>query len=159
MRDITIRGVIERGDGGVATSGGRQLIQIADGDFTTGYKIKEFRIFAYPDAETGHDAYGLVSTLPEPKNVVDGGDWDWSDNSQVAWATTSYSGSGATVSEFTLVDPDNILIENFYVWMRFGGGGSAINFYLRLEPVEQTEAMAAINMVKQYSQGGSKRIA
>ena len=66
MRDITIRGVIERGDGGVATSGGRQLIQIADGDFTTGYKIKEFRIFAYPepivrlDNGNGHANHGRV---------------------------------------------------------------------------------------------------
>ena len=151
----TVRGIITRGEGGAPTSGGRQRIQIFDGDFETGYVIEEFRVFGFPNAETGTDIYGLITTNKEPSGVDDGADWDWSQNEQIAWSLTTFSGAGATVSEFNLVDPDHMLIEDFYIWFRFGGGaGESANYYVRMRKVDTSDHIAALAMVRNKAQGG-----
>jgi len=151
----TVRGTIFRGEDGATSSGGRQKVQIFDGDFESGYVIEEFKVFGIPNAETGTDIYSLISTNRNPSGVDDGGDWDWSSNEQIAWASTTWSGAGATVSEFNLVDPDHLLIEDFFVWFRFGGGsGESANYYCRMRKVKTSDWIGALAMVRNKAQGG-----
>jgi len=137
---------------GKVVGNGYIKIQLFDGRFDTGYKVKTLRIFGDPDAEAGTDAYALISTI-EDDSISDGGDWNWEDNNQIAWATTTYSGSGATISEYNLVDPENLIVEDVYLYVRVGGGGTAVNYFITFEKYDISEWRGALQMVSNSSQG------
>ncbi len=137
---------------GTVVGNGYIKLQLFDGQFDTGFRVTEFRVFGDPNAESGADAYGLLSTIVDP-GIADGGDWQWEDNNQIGWAATTYSGAGATVSEYNLVDPDNLIIEDLYVYGRVGGGASAINYFITFEKYDITEWRGALQLVRNSSQG------
>jgi hypothetical protein len=136
--------------GRVADTGYERLM-LFDGRFDTGYRITKFRVFGDPNAETGVEGYGCLSTDIDPE-MTDGGDWNFEANNQIAWATTTYSGSGATVSEWTLVDPDNLVIEDLYIYVREGGGAAGMNYYIEMEKYDITDWQGALTMVRNRSQ-------
>lgn len=141
--DYTCRGTI--------VGNGAEKVILFDGRFDTAYKVVEFRVAGDPNIETGVDGYGLLSTVDD-SGITDGGDWRWENNDQLAWAATTFSGSGATISEYTLVDPDNLVVEDLYVYGRLGGGGAGINYFIRLEKYDITDSLGALAMVKNRSQ-------
>ena len=136
---------------GKVPADGYERLTLFDGRFDTGYRVRSFRVFGDPNAESGAEGYGCLSTDVDPE-MTDGGDWNFEANNQIAWATTTYSGSGATVSEWTLVDPDNMVIEDLYIYVRMGGGGAGLNYYIELEKYDITDWKGALTMVRNRSQ-------
>tara|TARA_Y100001963_G_scaffold80539_1_gene111755 strand:+ start:950 stop:1393 length:444 start_codon:yes stop_codon:yes gene_type:complete len=136
--------------GRVADTGFERLI-LFDGRFDTGYKITKFRVYGDPNAETGVEGYGCLSTTIDPQ-MSDGGDWNFEANNQIAWATTTYSGSGGTVSDWEQVDPDNLVIEDLFIYAREGGGAVGLNYYIEMEKYEITDSQGALAMVRNRSQ-------
>ena len=96
---------------------GYERLTLVDGRVDTGDRVTKVRGFGEPNAETGVAGYGCLSTDEDPI-MHDGGDWNFEANNQIAWATTTYSGAGASVSEWTLVDPENMIVEDLYIYVR-----------------------------------------
>ena len=84
--------------------GDRKRIQLFDGRFDTGYKVKEFKIWAL-DGE----CHATLMTEPEYTGRM----MDADDNSQIAWASSPSSGVGPLNDGIVYLD--NIVVEDLYI--------------------------------------------
>jgi len=138
---ITMRGQVAEGLSGIE-------LNLFDGDYSTGYKILEFYIS--PDNVTGsNEIMAVLSTNP----ATTASTWNWSDVQQVAWASWGIS-SAASGGDFTLVDFDNMIIENIYLSSTSTVSLSNMNYYMTLQKYKISAWDGALNMVTNLSQGG-----
>ena len=137
-------------DGQSLSDGAETKIILDDGDFTTGYRLVEFKVATGDQSHP--DLTARVATEPGLSTDVDGF-WDWSDNRQVAWASTDGSTDIAAVRDFSLVDPDNLIIQDAYVAFRFvSSTGTFANYFMRFEKYDITDSQGALAMVRNRSQ-------
>lgn len=141
MKRRTLRGQVAEG---VV----KRLI-VDDGRLNHGYKVVKF-ICSTDVTQTSPANVAAVLSLDYDTPV----NWDWSDNRQIAWSsTTTYSQSEAG-PPFTLVDLDHVVIMDLYIQGQvFGSGGSDVyNYYIELEPMELTNDQAILSLIKERSQ-------
>lgn len=119
-------------------------IQLFDGRFDTGFKVVEF-IVASNTLTVGRESYGTLSTEYFTNDL-----WDWSDNIQIAWAASQFVNDGGQ-GPFTLVDPDNLVVEDLYIRGLESGDGT-LNYFIRLEKYDITDWQGALSMVRNKSQ-------
>lgn len=137
-------------DSQTLTDGTEQKIILDDGNFKTGYRLVEFRVATGDQSHT--DLTARVATEGGLNMNVDGF-WDWSDNRQVAWASVNGNTDTAVVQEFTLVDPDNLIIQDAFVAFRFVSSTNTFaNYFLRFEKYDISDGQGALAMVRNRSQ-------
>ena len=127
-----------------------ELIRLFDGSFKTAYKVVEFTIFT---RDVNSTALENFSAFLGTTDVMFAGKWTWEAQEQVAWSASSFDGNGSGFSpgSFTQIDPDNIIVEDLYVYMDSNTGGSA-NYFIKLEKYDISEARGALAMVRNNSQ-------
>lgn len=82
--------------------------------------------------------------------------WNWSDNNQIAWASTNGESQAALDAPFSLVDPQHLIIRDLYITGQVAGAGgsSPINYWIELEAIDVSEDRAILQLIKERSQSG-----
>ena len=148
--EYTVRG--KQTENETETSPNGYRIALFDGRFDTGYKVVEFRVWGSNWASsTGPDVIGKLGT--EPNLSPDPGDFMNADDvREIAWAGQS-GGTDTGGAGFNVVDPDNLIIEDLYVYVRGASDTADVNYFVRLEKYDITNWQGALSMVRNKSQG------
>ena len=124
-------------------------LQLFDGKFTTGYRVVDFRIC--PKTPTSQEeVMALLST--EPKSGVPS-TFNFSDNENVAYYLWN-APNQTEHSEWKLILPDNMAIEDLWISCYTTGDESHLNYYIELEEYEFPAWTGAGTLVRNLSQGG-----
>lgn len=144
MKTRTLRGQVVEGDV-------KRLI-VDDGRLNHGYKVTRFVISGDP-SNLGNDAYATLGLDYDTPLV-----WNWGDNRQIGWASTNIAQTSSVNEEFSVIDPDHIVIQDLHIQGQVGAGGgsSVINYLVTLEPVTLTADEAIITLIKERSQDDSR---
>ncbi len=140
--DYTMRGQVPE----TLTGYSEKIGNLFDGRFDTGYRVVEF-VIAGVQGDTGDDYSAKLST-----EATGTRNWNWGDNREIAWASTNVGSSGVREKHFSLVDPDNLCIEELYIDALTPGSGT-MNYFIRLEKYDITDWQGALAMVRNKSQG------
>ena len=144
--EYTVRGTITSSD---TLS---KKIQLFDGRFDTGYRVKSFKIsIASRDVTSSQIAHGMLGTEPGLGPSV----WDWSDNREIAWACVQADANAGTITwsaDDTVIDPDNMIIEDLYFYAYVYAYTIDVNYQIELEKYDITDWQGALTMVRNKSQ-------
>tara|TARA_R110001592_G_scaffold8998_1_gene48328 strand:- start:617 stop:1036 length:420 start_codon:yes stop_codon:yes gene_type:complete len=121
-------------------------IDLFDGKFTTGYRLKEFNVMPR-DITTREMVIGRLMTGDLPHSI----EWNWDNNFEVGW-----SAYGVPLSDrfgvYNRVDEDVVIVEDLFIDMT-GDTGELINYLIVLERLTFPVGIGAMNMVRNMSQG------
>ena len=138
MKRRTLRGQLPSGEL-------RRLI-VDDGNFNRGFKVLEFHIWAtsLTGSRDVQAVLGLDSDMAQS--------FDASDNRQIGWASQQNNiGGQEGLGNFSLVDPDHVVIRDLYI-ANFGPAGNTANYLVVLEPMDLTDDQAILQLIKERSQ-------
>jgi hypothetical protein len=147
----TARGIITEAD---TEAGNPQRITLFDGSFKTAYRVTEFYIWAANyDNNSATDVIGKLS-----KNEIGvtaaASFMRADDDNQIAWAGIAGSSDSINAPEFTLVDPDNLVVEDLFVYARTQSTNTnPINYMVVMEKYEITDWQGALAMARDRAQG------
>lgn len=149
----TARGIVTEAK---TEAGLPQLVQLFDGKFSTGYRVVDFKVWsASYDSSNNADCIGKLSKNPD--GVTAAADFFRADDdNQVAWATSGGGADSAALETLgqAIIDPDNLIIEDLYVYVRNAGGNTIkINYLITMEKYDITEARGALTMARDRAQG------
>ena len=132
---------------------GAHRITLFDGRFNTGYRITDFRIWSSGfGSSSAPDCVGKCATEPGLSTGTDTF-MNAGDNREIAWAASAGStDAGLGFAEEGVIDPDNMIIEDLYVYVR-SAGTSDVNYYISMEKYDITDWQGALAMVRNKSQG------
>ena len=136
----------------IAEAGVSKRILLDDGQFDTGYRLMEFRVWPQDCSDFNEEmTYARVTT--QDLTIVAATFWNAGDNRQIAWAAGQLDNS-PDVQNWALVDPDNLIIQDCYV-QALSASEENGNYFLRFEKYDITEWRGALSMVRNRSQGSS----
>ncbi len=127
-------------------------LQLWDGRFDTGYRVTGFEVaFSYRDSSTTYVASAKLMTEPATQNRY----WNWGKNSEIAWASCAWDANGiSTQTPATVIDPDNMIIEDLYIGaVVYDGEAINVNYIITLDKYDITDWQGALSMVRNKSQG------
>ena len=125
-------------------------IILFDGRYDTAYRLVEFRICPQDVKTAANDVTGKVVTDDSASD--DGGNWDWSDNREIAWCSTETRVSFGPSFTNSTVDPDNLIVEDCFVTYGHVSTDSPVNYFMRFEKYDISEWRGALAMVRNQSQ-------
>ena len=130
---------------GFVSNGSEQRITLFDGRFDTGYRITKFVIYIFDPDNSGVDGYGMLSTSPDM-----GTQWIATEKNQIAWASMPSNGSatGPPGEPFTLVDRDNLVVEDLYIYAEQNAAGGGLNYYIEMDKYDITDWQGALAMTR-----------
>ena len=127
-------------------------INLFDGDYTTGYRILRFDI-SPSNWAVDPDVFAVVATEDMGSSpAYDARSWDWSSNTEKAWAAHSWNGGGQTGYYFAR-HVDDIIIEDLFIHTVSPPTGQATNYILVLEKIKTSSSRTALARVQNMSQG------
>ncbi len=145
--EYTCKGTITAADVGL----GAKRIILFDGKFTTGYRITEFSI-APADVDNTTAALFVCKAITDTRTSVPK-EWNWDDNTEVAWGMCGFDANGATTPNAeSWVDEDNLIIEDLYLHAT-ENTDLAMNYMIKLDKYEFSDWRGALAMVRNRSQG------
>ena len=130
----TCRGVVSEEE---TEAGTPQRVFLWDGSNETAYKVTDFRIWGSDwGGSTPPDAIGKLS-----KNDIGSSSFSTfmraDDDNQIAWSVTSgQTDSGGDSFGFRIIDPENLIIEDLYVYVRSGSTATdalPINYLITMD--------------------------
>ena len=126
-------------------------IHLFDGSFSTAYRVTKFFVSAQDPTDNINDCVASLCTEP---NLSKGGIWNWADSREIAWASSNSSTGSAATPEGAMIDPDNLVVEDLYVYGRYDAAGEAdpINYLIVMEKYDITEARGALALVRNNAQ-------
>jgi hypothetical protein len=141
--------------GSIQTDLSINRIILFDGKFDTAYKVVEFQIAPHDMDSTSLRLF--TAKLMTDDDAATGVNWNWDNNEEIAWANTGYDANGPSSSlgtEYSLVDPDNLVVEDLYILADEPALGSNVkmNYFIRLEKYDITDSQGALAMVRNRSQ-------
>ncbi len=148
----TTRGIVATAD--LPGADGPHRIQLWDGRFDTGYRITKFVLaVSNRDDSNLHICSGKLMTEPEDNNRY----WNWSKNTQIAWASCSWDANDRYANAFeSYVDPDNMVIEDLFIGIVASGDeGTEINYMIEMDKYDISEWQGALSMVRNRAQGST----
>lgn len=139
-RRRTLRGQVEEGTI-------KHLI-VDDGRLNHGYKVVNFVIAGNP-TQTSHDCFATLG-LSRDFSLI----WDWSDNRQIAWASTQTDTLSGMEGPFSVIDPDHVVIQDLYLKGQVGSasGTDSFNYLIELETVDLNDDETILTLIKESSQ-------
>jgi len=136
--------------GRVDTNNERRRLIIDDGRLNHGFKIVEFYIISTDPSQASADAYGSLATEAAAATSI----WNLDDNRQIGWAGQNIATGNSPANQFSLIDPDHVVINDLFV-CGSGGSGAAADGYQYLvvmEAVSLTDNQAVIQLIKERAQ-------
>ena len=148
----TARGIVTETD---TEAGTPQLVHLFDGRFDTGYRVTGFKIWGsnFASSSTNPDVIGKLSKN-DIGSTAASTFFRADDDNQIAWAVSAagLDGGGAPFAE-SIIDRDNLIIEDLYVYARCTGTNTnPINYLVELEKYDITEARGALTMARDRQQ-------
>jgi len=139
-------------------SPGLTKIHLFDGRFDTGWRVTRFEIRPQNVAD---DATSILHWAAKLTTVSFGGgvtrydNWNFEDIREIAWAACSWDSNQASglTTPFSLVDPDNLVIQDLYVAVNEYNDTNPVGYFIEMEKYEISEAMGALAMVRNDAQG------
>lgn len=126
------------------------MIHLFDGRFDSAYRVTKFFVASTSPTDANEDCVGVLAT---EANLPISNAWDWSDNRQIAWASNNASTGTAPTPDGAMIDPDNLIVEDLYVYGRYDDGGTGkVNYMIHLEKYDITEGRGALALVRNNSQ-------
>ena len=145
----TARGLI---DPNSSSNGLTKKLQLFDGRFDTAYKITKFELLFEDPDNTSNDVYGILLT----EFLYSGTDvgFDFGENRQLGWASAAsvYSDAGTNAQPFNLIDRDNLVVEDLFIYVRTGTSTLGVNYYIEMDKYDISESMGALTMVRNHAQ-------
>ncbi len=124
------------------TGGASKRIQLFDGRFDTGYRVKDFQIMT-KDPMFNNIEFTAKLTTRENTNRF----FNWQNNDQVAWAFGE-----DTITGFKgLVDPENLIVEDLFIYAATSSDAD-INYMIVMEKYEFSEWKGALTMATERSE-------
>ena len=126
-----------------------------DGRFDTAYRITDFKIWGSDwSADNNPDAIGKLSKNDDG-STAQASFFRADDDNQIAWAVTGGSvESGHVVFDDSIVDLDNLVVEDLYVYVRNRGGNALpVNYLVTMEKYEISDWQGALAMARDRAQG------
>jgi hypothetical protein len=127
-------------------------LSLFDGSFKTAYKVVEFTCFTEDPLSSGKDVAGVLKTEGVHGASITIPFWDAHDATQIGWSSQGVKAAADTVTPFSLIDPDNLIVEDLYFTGVCGSDGKPINYLIRLEKYDITEWTGALCLVRARSQ-------
>jgi hypothetical protein len=149
--EYTVRGQLTEDESETAPFGKRIILN--DGQFDTGFRIVDFRIWASDySSSSAPDVVGKLGTQaglsPDPGDFMNAGD-----NREIAWAASAGSTDGGLgFGESGVVDPDNMVIEDLFIYVRGSVDSANVNYMVTMEKYDITDWQGALSMVRNRSQ-------
>ena len=142
--EYTVRGIGEEAD--------PIKINLFDGKFNTGYRITSFQVFASNiDGQYDQRCTGKLGTTADlNQNAV--GFWNAGEPREIAWASSNDGAIDAGGILESVIDPDNMIIEDLYVYLR-SNQNEPVNYIVTMEKYDITDWQGALGMVRNRSQG------
>ena len=116
--------------------------------FDTAYRVTKFVVGGVDTTSTtSPDCNGVLGTTEDSVS----NQWNWSLNDQIGWASLRAIDASSIGDPFSLVDKDNMIVEDLYIYAN-SNGGSDINYYIEMEKYDISEWQGALAMVRNRSQ-------
>lgn len=130
----------------------QKRIHLFDGSFDTGFRITGFTISQSNREDTDLSVVNGIITTEE---IATTARWDWGDNRQLAWARNVEDGNyPANATPYSIIDPDNIIVEDLYIGMYiYGDLEKDVNYLITMDKYDITEWEGALAIVRNSSQG------
>jgi len=122
-------------------------ILLDDGRFDTGYRVVDFIVAPRDPNNSAEDINAKLTT--EPVTTLG---WRWDDNTQIAWAVSENRVVGSPVFGRSIIDPDNLIVQDLFIQCE-NSGSDDVNYLIKLEKYDFTDAQGALAMVRNRSQG------
>ncbi len=125
-------------------------IQLFDGRFDTAYKVVGFEICTRDVKTAANDVVAKLSISNAA--IQDGGQWDWSDNMEIAWASQESRVSFGPSFRTSTIDKENLVVED--LWFTYGTvttDDDPVNYIITLEKYEIGDTHGAVTMAKDKS--------
>ena len=126
-------------------------IILFDGQFDTAYKVTKFEIWAGDISSSSNDVAAKLSTVNVGAMPSSGDMMNAADNREIAWSAAQ-AGTAAFNNLASIVDPDNLVVEDLYVTGQSGGTDIQINYLITMEKYDITDSLGALAMVRNRSQ-------
>tara|TARA_Y100000114_G_scaffold154223_1_gene175804 strand:+ start:1513 stop:1983 length:471 start_codon:yes stop_codon:yes gene_type:complete len=131
-----------------------QKIPLYDANPSTAYRVVGFHIWgASYGSSTQPDCIGKLSKNDD--GVTSASNFMRADdNNQLAWGWFNATTDSGGDSMESIIDPDNLVVEDLYVYARSNSGStSSINYMVLLEKYEISEWQGALAMARDRAQG------
>ena len=129
-------------------------IELFDGRFDTAYRVVDFKVWSTD--YTASSAPDVVGKLSKNDDGATGGDnfMRADDHNQIAWAASAgATDAGLGFGEGPIIDPDNMIVEDLYVYCRHANSGVFVNYLVVMEKYEITDWQGALAMARDRAQG------
>lgn len=129
-------------------TGAPAKINLFDGSYETGWKVVEFYVWGANAASSSNpDVSGKLSTSPNV--TASTAFFNAQDQREIAWG----SSAGSTDTFFNappgaIIDPDNLIVEDLYVFTRAVNDTIPVNYLIVLEKYDITDWEGALSMAK-----------
>ena len=147
----TARGVVteEQTEAGLP-----EKITLFDGLFTTAYRVTGFKIWS---SGTGNNTSpDCVGKLSKNELGVTGAAnfFRADDDNQIAWAVSGSGSDGSNAGEFSesIIDLDNMIVEDLFVYVRAATDGTTINYLVTMEKYQISDWKGALTMARDKAQ-------
>ena len=148
--EYTARGIVSEAD---TQAGNPQKIPLYDGRADTAYRVTGFKIWG-STGSSGMDTAGKLSKNDDGVTAQTNF-FRADDHNQIAWAGSDGFGD-IFQTEVSIVDPDNLVIEDLYIYVRCNnsaGGSEPINYLVMMEKYQIDEWKGALTMARDRAQG------
>jgi len=128
-------------------------LQLFDGRFNTGYRIKTFEI-GFSDRDNSSTVVGSAKLA-----TTDGTDprfWNWNAAEELAWAACTWDANNPNQPPpYSMIDPEAVVVEDLYVMcIAYSGQTVLLNYMIELEKLEFKDWDGAGILVQNNSQAG-----
>ena len=135
----------------ISDSNAMEELTLFDGRFDTGYRVTFFEVSIANRVTTSTE---VVSAKLATEDVANNEIWDWGDNRELAWAAAGADANGiSTMTPQTIIDEDNMIIQDLYVGAYSYSDAEEINYLIKLDKYDISEWQGALAMVRNKSQG------
>ena len=148
----TIRGQTDENE---SESGFPKTIRLFDGRFDTGYRVTKFQIFGA--SYTGSSAFviGKLATT-DNLNTTTTNFMNAGDVREIGWSVSAgATDGGADIFADSVIDRDNMIVEDLFVYARGNNDAAPVNYYIELDKYEFPSATGALTMVRNNAQNVS----
>lgn len=122
----------------------QRRIVVDDSNFNDGWRIVRFT--AAGDAINSNEVSAKVSLKP----VTTAG-WDWSLNTEIAWASSRNTSEANWGGFPNAIDPSAVVVADLYVTGTSSAGGD-INFMIEIERVSLSDDQAILALIQERAQ-------